>query len=745
MNTTQLPSISNTNQLERLQILETRFLQFLENFVLSTPVQSLPKPYLQAIQAIELFHSQCLSRLLDIQARLLKEQGDGFYTIASSGHEGNVVLGDLLRLSDFCLLHYRSGAMFIQRSRKAPEIDVEKDLLLSLLASQQDPTCTGRHKVFGSKRLNVIPQTSTISSHIPKAMGMAYGLEVKKRKWAIEDPNAIVCCSFGDGSVNHSTLLGGLNAAQWIDYLHLPIPLLLVCEDNGISISVKTPKEWIYHLFGQKPGLTYFRANGLHLDESYRVTQEAIEWCRTHRRPVFLHLQTIRLGGHAGSDPELSYRPLEDVEATESLDPIKQSAQFLLEQRWITAGEIIEWYKTAKARIASKAEMARKTPKLTSIQEITHPIRFPANDRIHQEITQSVNWLKKERESFYDVLPEQRPPDTLCRQINSVLLDTLIQYPQSFIFGEDVARKGGVYTVTKDLMKKMGSYRVFNTLLDEQAILGVAQGFGALDLLPIPEIQYLAYIHNAIDQLRGEACSLAFFSNNQFFNPMVVRIASMAYQKGFGGHFHNDNSVAALRDIPGLLLALPSRGDDAVKVFRTLMAAALVEKRVSCFLEPIALYFTRDLYKKNDKLWLSTYPKPGEYLPIGEGRCYSSEKKPQLTFITYGNGTLLSLQAAKILEEKQGIPSQVVDLIWLNPLNESWIREKALETGKVVVVDECRRTGGLSEAIITALYETHVALQRITAEDTYIPLGVAANLVLPSVDSIYQAACRLLK
>ncbi|MFN4162737.1 MAG: MFS transporter, partial [Stenotrophomonas sp.] len=76
---------------------------------------------------------------------------------------------------------------------------------------------------------------------------------------------------------------------------------------------------------------------------------------------------------------------------------------------------------------------------------------------------------------------------------------------------------------------------VFDTLLDETTILGIAQGAGLLGLLPVPEIQYLAYLHNAADQLRGEACSLQFFSNDQYRNPMLVRIAGLGYQKGFGG------------------------------------------------------------------------------------------------------------------------------------------------------------------------------------------------------------------
>ena len=135
--------------------------------------------------------------------------------------------------------------------------------------------------------------------------------------------------------------------------------------------------------------------------------------------------------------------------------------------------------------------------------------------------------------------------------------------PDVFVFGEDVGRKGGVYGVTRGLQQRFGAARVFDTLLDEQSILGLGLGFGVSGLVPIPEIQYLAYLHNAEDQLRGEAASLRFFSDGAFTNPMVVRVAGLGYQKGFGGHFHNDNAVGVLRDIPGLVVAVPSRPEDA--------------------------------------------------------------------------------------------------------------------------------------------------------------------------------------
>ena len=106
------------------------------------------------------------------------------------------------------------------------------------------------------------------------------------------------------------------------------------------------------------------------------------------------------------------------------------------------------------------------------------------------------------------------------------------------------------------------------------AILGIGLGMGLCGMLPVPEIQYLAYLHNAEDQLRGEAASLRFFSGGAYTNPMVVRVAGLGYQKGFGGHFHNDNGLAALRDIPGLIVACPARPDDAAALLRTYIASA---------------------------------------------------------------------------------------------------------------------------------------------------------------------------
>jgi 2-oxoisovalerate dehydrogenase E1 component len=320
----------------------------------------------------------------------------------------------------------------------------------------------------------------------------------------------------------------------------------------------------------------------------------------------------------------------------------------------------------------------------------------------------------------------------------------MLEHPEIALFGEDVAKAGGVYHVTTGLLDKFGPRRVYNTPLDETTILGSAIGMAHLGFIPIPEIQFLAYYHNAEDQIRGEAATLSFFSSERFTNPMVVRIAGLAYQKGFGGHFHNDNSLAALRDVPGLIVACPSNGRDAVGMLRSCVAAAREEGRVALFIEPIALYMTKDIIEKGDGGWQFEYPAPGFQIPVGEIAVWGESDR--LAIVTYGNGYYLARQAAGDLENKFGLAPKIVDIRWIAPLNEEAIAREVGGCECVLVLDECRRTGSQSEAIVTALIERCARpprIARLTAEDSFVPLAAAANLVLPSREGIVRACVEL--
>ena len=164
--------------------------------------------------AVELFYSQCVSRQMDRVSRRLQARGEGFYTIGSSGHENNAAVAEALRLDDIAFLHYRSAAFQIHRSKQLPGQTPCWDMLLSFAASAEDPISGGRHKVLGSHPLFIPPQTSTIASHLPKAVGAAFSIGIAKMLKLEETTMArdsIVLASFGDASANHSTAQGAFN------------------------------------------------------------------------------------------------------------------------------------------------------------------------------------------------------------------------------------------------------------------------------------------------------------------------------------------------------------------------------------------------------------------------------------------------------------------------------------------------------------------------------------------------------
>ena len=209
------------------------------------PVGAPPSGPLSAVDAVRVFRSACLSRALDRTSRAMQRAGQGYYTIGSSGHEGLAALALALRPTDMAFLHYRDAAFQIARATQVPGQSIAWDMLLSFATSSDDPISGGRHKVLGSKALCIPPQTSTIASHLPKAVGAAYSIGAARRRppeHRVLDDHAIVVCTFGDASANHSTAQGAINAACWTAFQLSPLPLLFVCEDNGIGISTKTPR-----------------------------------------------------------------------------------------------------------------------------------------------------------------------------------------------------------------------------------------------------------------------------------------------------------------------------------------------------------------------------------------------------------------------------------------------------------------------------------------------------------------------
>jgi 2-oxoisovalerate dehydrogenase E1 component len=727
--------------MDRCEIVHDNFLRRVA--ARDLPAGRAPQGPLTPDLAVQAFRAGCLTRALDRQSRAMQRAGQGFYTIGSSGHEGLAAVALALRPTDMAFLHYRDAAFQIARAGQVPGQNPAWDMLLSFASSTDDPISGGRHKVLGSHTLMIPPQTSTIASHLPKAVGAAYSIAAARRhrpEHAILPEDALVMCSFGDASANHSTAQGAFNTAQWTSYQSVPLPLLFVCEDNGIGISTKTPRGWIEATFSARPGMTYFKADGLDLYDTYRVALEAAEHVRTRKKPAFLHLRTIRLYGHAGADMPTTYLPREEVEAEEAQDPLLHSVRLLDQAGVMTPSDALAVYRETCARVERVAGDAVKRPRLTTAAEVMSSLIPPKRE------CKPTNGPSTEAraQAFGSDLKAMDDPQPMSRILNWALTDLMLAHREIVMMGEDVGRKGGVYGVTQKLHARFGADRMIDTLLDEQSILGLAIGMAQNGFVPMPEIQFLAYLHNAEDQLRGEAATLPFFSQGQFTNPMVLRIAGLGYQKGFGGHFHNDNSVAVLRDIPGVILAVPSNGADAARMLRECVRLAREEQRVVVFLEPIALYPMRDLHADKDGLWMTRYPDPSERIALGEVGV--SGDGADLAIVSFGNGVYLSHQALPGITDA-GVNARIVDARWLSPLPKAALTAAVAGARHILIVDETRHSGGVAEALMAHFHEAApgVPLARLTAEDSFIATGPAYAATMPSFQGIVAAAKGLVR
>jgi len=195
-----------------------------------------------------------------------------------------------------------------------------------------------------------------------------------------------------------------------------------------------------------------------------------------------------------------------------------------------------------------------------------------------------------------------------------------------------------------------------------------------------------------------------------------------------------------LRDIPGIIIGCPSNGADAVRMYREAVRLAREEARVVVMIEPIALYPVRDLHDEGDGGWMRMYPEADEIAPLADVGV--TGKGQDLAIVTYGNGVFLAQQAAKLLDAEV----RVIDLRWLAPLPEAALATALNGCKHVLIVDECRKTGSQSEALMALFSETlEVPFARVTAEDSFIATGPAYGATLPSRDGIMRAAETLIE
>jgi 2-oxoisovalerate dehydrogenase E1 component beta subunit len=301
--------------------------------------------------------------------------------------------------------------------------------------------------------------------------------------------------------------------------------------------------------------------------------------------------------------------------------------------------------------------------------------------------------------------------------------------PRVFILGEDVGIYGGAFKVTEGMLEKFGEMRVIDTPISESAIVGAAIGAALMGMRPIAEMQFIDFISCAFDQITN------FAAKNRYRWGAGVPIVIRGPSGGgvHGGPFHSQNPEMYFVHTPGLKVVAPATAHDA----KGLIKAAIRDE------DPVIYLEHKYLYRRIKE----ELPK-GDYV-VEIGRAALRREGRDLTILTYGAMLYPSLEAAEALSRDPGIEAEVIDLRSLLPLDKDAILASARKTGKVLVVHEDTRTGGIAGEIAAIINEEVFEyldgpVLRVTAPDTPVPYSPPLEeFFLPNRDKILAAARRL--
>jgi pyruvate dehydrogenase E1 component beta subunit len=320
---------------------------------------------------------------------------------------------------------------------------------------------------------------------------------------------------------------------------------------------------------------------------------------------------------------------------------------------------------------------------------------------------------------------------TMVQALNWALKQEMEKDDRVIILGEDVGVDGGVFRVTDGLINQFGDQRVLDTPLAESGIVGMSIGMAAYGLRPVCEIQFSGFSYHNFHQIENHAARLRWRSRGRFSVPMVLRTP-------YGGgvralEHHSESREAYWAHTPGLKMVIPSGPRNA----RALLVSAMRDP------DPVVFYESKALYRA----FREEVPEAEETLPLGEPQRIMEGK--DLTLVSYGAMMRPTLEAARQLQDKDGITPEVIDLLTISPLAEDILVESVKKTGRAVVIHEAPRSFGPAAEVISrlmekAFYYLEAPIERVTGYDIVIPLFSREKAYIPDTDRILAVARKVL-
>jgi 2-oxoisovalerate dehydrogenase E1 component len=674
---------------------------------------------------IRAFRLMYQSRCLDNREILLKRQNRIFFQVSGAGHEAvQIAAGMALRPGfDWVFPYYRDRALALTLG-VTPEA-----MLLQAVGAASDPASGGRQMPshWGSPELHIFTGSSPTGTQFLQALGCA-----NAKSYLNPDSDEITMVTTGEGATSEGEFWECLNIAC-LDRL----PLLILVEDNGYAISVPVDRQTaggnIARLVSGFPGLLRREVDGTDFAESYRVLNEAADYCRSGQGPALVHASVVRPYSHSLSDDESLYKTPAERAREAGRDPLVNFADFLIRERIIDRNALQQIEQEIDVEVSQIIDRVLKADPPERGSALVH-LYSPRIDPTSEEFDQRPRFEGDTR--------------TMVDSINQTLAEEMRRNSRVIVFGEDVADcsnekslaqvkgKGGVFKATAGLQIEFGGDRCFNTPIAEAAIIGRAIGLAARGLKPVPEIQFFDYIWPAMMQIRDELANIRWRSNNAFSCPVVIRVAIGGYLTG-GSIYHSQCGEVAFTHIPGLRVVFPSTALDACGLLRT----AIRSDDPVLFLEHKRLY--RETYNRA--------PHPGVDYTIPFGKAKTVKMGQNLTIITYGALVQKSLLAALQLEQHwPGTSIEVIDLRSLSPYDWNAISESVQRTSRVMIAHEDTLSWGYGAEIAARIASelfSHLdaPVGRVAALDTWVGYNPQLeNETLPQVDDLVKEGDRLL-
>ncbi|MBC9910878.1 alpha-ketoacid dehydrogenase subunit alpha/beta [Chitinophaga varians] len=624
-------------------------------------------------ELLSFYRALLYPRLIEEKMLLLLRQGKISKWFSGIGQEAIAVGATLaLEADEWIMPLHRNLGVFTTRNMPLHK------LLLQWQGSDEGYS-KGRERSFhfGSRAYHICGMISHLGPQLSIADGIALAHQLKKE-------HKVSLAFSGEGGTSEGEFHEALNvAAVW------GLPVIFLVENNGYGLSTPVSEQYHCKSLVDKAigyGMEGVQVDGNNLLEVYQTIRTARAYAIKEQKPVLIEAMTFRMRGHEEASG-VKYVPPELFEEWGKKDPVAQYETFLREAHLLDNAGIEALRQELKHRIDEE------------VSKGLEPLPFAVST--HTEL-----------EDIYAPAPPALLPSGTASEkrfidaISEALRQSMEQYPELVLMGQDIAAYGGAFKITDGLLGRFGKERVRNTPLCESAIVGTALGLSIAGFKSMVEMQFADFVSCGFNQIVNNLAKIHYRWGQTA--DVVIRMPTGG---GVGaGPFHSQSNEAWFTHVPGLKVVYPSSPEDA----KGLLTAAIADPN------PVMYFEHKALYRSISGL------VPDGYYTVEIGKARLIQAGEDISIITYGSGVHWAMEYAAAHPE---LSIAILDLRTLLPLDYDAIRDTVALTGKVLVLHEDTLTGGLGGEISAWIAEhcfhlLDAPVIRCASLDTPVPFAI---------------------